>query len=126
MTYRGPRLAIEIPETHLTRFLLDGASRWFDKAAFVDGPTGRTLTYGQWAEGVRRGARGLVARGFRKGDVFAMSHAPAGARVWKEALLAGEIDLRIWPVRSQFQRPVEQPLRTFQIALVATQSGQIH
>jgi 5-methylthioribose kinase len=27
--------------------------------------------------------------------VFAMSHAPAGARVWKEILLAGEIDLEI-------------------------------
>jgi 5-methylthioribose kinase len=27
--------------------------------------------------------------------VFAMSHAPAGARVWKETLLAGEIDLAV-------------------------------
>src|SRR5262249_15533980 len=31
----------------------------------------------------------------RENYLFAMSHAPAGARVWKEALLAGEVDVRI-------------------------------
>src|SRR5690349_13364203 len=31
----------------------------------------------------------------RANYVFAMSHAPAGARVWKESLLAGEVDLAV-------------------------------
>jgi 5-methylthioribose kinase len=31
----------------------------------------------------------------RENYVFAMSHAPAGARVWKETLLAGEVDLEV-------------------------------
>jgi 5-methylthioribose kinase len=31
----------------------------------------------------------------RANFVFAMSHAPAGARVWKESLLAGEVDLAV-------------------------------
>jgi 5-methylthioribose kinase len=31
----------------------------------------------------------------RENYVFVMSHAPAGARVWKELLLAGEIDLEL-------------------------------
>src|SRR5205814_2089261 len=31
----------------------------------------------------------------RPNYVFAMSHAPPGARVWKEALLAGEVELAL-------------------------------
>src|SRR5262249_49933138 len=31
----------------------------------------------------------------RDNYIFAMCHAPAGARVWKDALLAGEVDLNI-------------------------------
>jgi 5-methylthioribose kinase len=31
----------------------------------------------------------------RANYVFAMSHAPAGSRVWKESLLAGEVDLAV-------------------------------
>jgi 5-methylthioribose kinase len=31
----------------------------------------------------------------RENFLFAMSHAPDGARVWKEALLAGEVDVRV-------------------------------
>ena len=44
-----------------------------DKPALVDGPTGRTLTYRQLADGVERVAAGLAARGFGRGDVLALS-----------------------------------------------------
>jgi acyl-CoA synthetase (AMP-forming)/AMP-acid ligase II len=100
MIYRGPRPDIEIPETHLTRFLLEGSSRWSDKPAFVDGPTGRTLTYGQWAEGVRRTARGLVARGFRKGDVFAIfsPNVPEYAVAFHAVALAGGACTTVNPI----------------------------
>ena len=41
-----------------------------DKPAIIDGPTGRTLTYAQLVDAVRRVAAGLAAHGFAKGDVL--------------------------------------------------------
>jgi acyl-CoA synthetase (AMP-forming)/AMP-acid ligase II len=63
----GPA-AVPMPE-----FVLEHASRYGDKPALVDGPTGRTLTYRQLAGGVERVAAGLAARGFGRGDVLALS-----------------------------------------------------
>ncbi|HBB96947.1 MAG TPA: 4-coumarate--CoA ligase family protein, partial [Blastocatellia bacterium] len=40
--------------------------------ALVDGPTGRSLTYAEFEDAVRRTAASLAARGFKKGDVFAI------------------------------------------------------
>ena len=50
----------------------DTRQRLGDKPALIDGPSGRTITYGQLADSVRRAAAGLAQRGFRKGDVFAI------------------------------------------------------
>jgi acyl-CoA synthetase (AMP-forming)/AMP-acid ligase II len=68
----APEPPLVIPEVALTPFLLERATERGDKPAFVDGPSGRTLTYRDWADGVRKVATGLAARGFRKGDVFAI------------------------------------------------------
>ena len=40
-----------------------------DKPALIDGPTGRTLRYGELVTAVRRAAGGLAARGLAKGEV---------------------------------------------------------
>jgi acyl-CoA synthetase (AMP-forming)/AMP-acid ligase II len=72
MIFRAPEPDREIPEVALTPLLLDAAAGRGDKPAIVDGPSGRTLTYAGWVDGVRRAAAGLAARGFRKGDVFAI------------------------------------------------------
>ena len=56
----------------LPDFLLEHARDLGDKPALVDGPTGRTLTYRQLADGVERVAAGLAARGFGRGDVLAL------------------------------------------------------
>ncbi len=69
--FRGPYPDIEIPDVSLTRFVFERAGELGDKPAFVDGPTGRTLTYSGLSDAVRRAAAGLVSRGFQKGDVFA-------------------------------------------------------
>ena len=53
-------------------FVLERASRLGDKPALVDGPSGRTISYGQLAAGVERVAAGLAARGFGKGGVLAL------------------------------------------------------
>jgi acyl-CoA synthetase (AMP-forming)/AMP-acid ligase II len=72
MIFRGPYPDIEIPDTPLTPLVLRHTERLADKPALIDGPSGRTLTYGQLAESVRRTAAGLAVRGFRKGNVLAI------------------------------------------------------
>jgi acyl-CoA synthetase (AMP-forming)/AMP-acid ligase II len=72
MIFRAPEAPLEIPDVALTPFLLEGAKRFGDKPALIDGPSGRTLTYRGWAEGVQRAAAGLAQDGFRKGDVLAI------------------------------------------------------
>jgi acyl-CoA synthetase (AMP-forming)/AMP-acid ligase II len=71
----SPHPDVQIPDVPLHELVLADAGRRADAAALVDGPSGRTLTYGQLAGGVRRVAAGLAARGFGKGDVFAI-HSP--------------------------------------------------
>jgi acyl-CoA synthetase (AMP-forming)/AMP-acid ligase II len=68
---RSPFPDIEIPDTPFTEFVLERADQRGDKAAIIDGPTGRTITYPQLVESVRGLAAGLAERGFGKGDVFA-------------------------------------------------------
>ena len=68
---RSPFPDIEIPDMPFTDFVLARAGDDRDKAAFIDGPSGRTITYAQLVESVRGLAAGLAERGFGKGDVFA-------------------------------------------------------
>src|ERR1700691_2954974 len=72
MIHRAPEPPIAIPEVALTPFLLESAAARADKAAFIDGPSGRTLTYRAWAAAVRQVAAGLAQRGLRQGDRFAI------------------------------------------------------
>jgi acyl-CoA synthetase (AMP-forming)/AMP-acid ligase II len=70
--FRSPEPDIVIPEVALTPFLLERAAARRDKPAFIDGPTGRTLTYAGLVEAVHGTAAGLAARGFRQGNVLAI------------------------------------------------------
>ena len=83
--------AIDDPAVPVPEFLFEGASRFGDKPALVDGPTGRTLSYRQLAEGVERVAAGLAARGFGNGDVLALSspNLPEYAVAMYGAMAAG-------------------------------------
>jgi len=63
---------VTIPEVPYHSFILQHAQEWKDRPAFIDGPTGRTLTHGQVAGGARLVASSLAKRGFKKGDVFAI------------------------------------------------------
>jgi acyl-CoA synthetase (AMP-forming)/AMP-acid ligase II len=69
---RSPHPDVEIPDLPLHELVLAGAGERGNRAAVIDGPTGRALTYSQLAAGVRQMAAGLAARGFGKGDVFAV------------------------------------------------------
>jgi acyl-CoA synthetase (AMP-forming)/AMP-acid ligase II len=68
---RSPFPDVEIPDMSFTDFVLARASEQGDKAALIDGPSGRAITYSELVVSVRGLAAGLAARGFAKGDVFA-------------------------------------------------------
>src|SRR5262245_10920740 len=75
MIFRSPYPDVEIPNVSLADFVLRHAERLADKEALIDAASGRSLTYGQLANGIRGAAAGLWERGLRKGDVVAI-YAP--------------------------------------------------
>jgi 4-coumarate--CoA ligase len=72
MIHTSPLPDVEIPEVPLTSYVLERARELGDKPALIDGPTGRTMTYGELADHVASLAGGLRARGFGRGDVLAV------------------------------------------------------
>lgn len=100
MIVRAPEPPLDIPEVPFTPFLLASASLRGDKPAFIDAPTGRTLTYQGWADAVRRTAAGLARRGVRKGDVVGIfSHnLPEYAVAFHAVSLIGGINTTINPL----------------------------
>jgi len=72
VVYRSPLPDVDIPDVALTPFVLERGAERRDKVALVDATSGRTITYGDLAEGVRRVAGGLCGRGFGKGDVLSI------------------------------------------------------
>ncbi|GBC83374.1 Long-chain-fatty-acid--CoA ligase [bacterium HR10] len=100
MIVRGPYPEIAIPEVPLTPFVLERAERWGEKAALIDGPTGRSVSYRALAESVRRVAAGLWRRGFRKGDVLALysPNLPEYAVAFHAVSLIGGITATVNPL----------------------------
>ena len=100
MIYRSPYPDVDIPNVTLQDFLFERAVKYTDKAALIDGPTGRTVTYGQLVGAVRRTAAGLAARGFGKGDVFAIysPNVPEYAIAFFGVATAGGINTTVNPL----------------------------
>ena len=96
----SPHPDVTIPDLPLHEFVLADAMRRADQAALVDGPSGRTITYGQLAGGVGRVAAGLAARGFAKGDVFAIfsPNLPEYALAFYGVSAAGGVNTTISPL----------------------------
>ncbi|MDQ3619107.1 MAG: AMP-binding protein [Actinomycetota bacterium] len=72
MIFESPFPQVDVPEAPFSPFVLEHAADRGDKGAIIDGPSGRTITYGELSDTARAVAAGLSARGFRKGDVFAV------------------------------------------------------
>src|SRR5437016_3759173 len=72
MIFRAPYPDVAIPEVSITDFIFASTAAFKDKTALIDGPSGRSLTYAEVQDAVRRVAASLAARGFEKGDVFAI------------------------------------------------------
>ena len=111
MIFRSPDGAITIPEVSLPELILGRAERFADKKALIDGPTGRTYTFNDLADRVRRTSGGLSARGFRKGDVIALlaPNSPEYGIVFLAAALIGGINTTLnpastpWEIETQLQ-----------------------
>ena len=72
MIFKSPHASVTIPELSVTDYVLRRAVALADKPALIDGPTGRTYTYGQLPDYVNMLAAGFAHHGFRKGDVLAI------------------------------------------------------
>lgn len=100
MIFKSPYPDVAIPEMALTPFVLQHAQQLADKPALIDGPSGRTLTYGQLAGAIQKVAAGLAGRGFNKGDVFAIysPNLPEYAIAFHGVALAGGVNTTINPL----------------------------
>ncbi len=72
MIYKSSYPDVDIPTVSLPELVFSQIAERIDKPALIDGPTGRTLTFGQLAAATQKVALGLAQRGFKKGDVFAI------------------------------------------------------
>src|SRR4026208_484321 len=95
-----PRPLVPTPAASIPDFVLRHAARLGDKPALIDGPTGRTLSYRQLAEGARRTAAGLARRGFAKGQVLAIycPNLPEYAVVFLGVAMAGGVNTTVNPL----------------------------
>jgi acyl-CoA synthetase (AMP-forming)/AMP-acid ligase II len=98
--YGSPEGDVDVPDADVTSFVLEHAGDRGDKGALIDGPSGRTLTYGELAGAVRRLSSGLAARGFGKGDVLAlfMPNLPEYAIAFHGAAAAGGMCTTVNPL----------------------------
>ena len=72
MIFRSSYPEVTIPAAPLTDIVLEGAAARGDQPALIEWPSRRVITYAQLAAGVHALAAGLLARGFRQGEVFAI------------------------------------------------------
>ena len=89
--FKSPLPEVTIPNIALTEFILREADRVPDREALIDGPTGRSYTYGQLKGMIHAFAGGLAARGLGKGDTIALMapNIPEFAIVFHGAAVAG-------------------------------------
>src|SRR5712692_5066477 len=100
MIFRGPYPDVTIPEVSLTDFVFQSASGIKDKPALIEGLSGRTWTYAQLADAVRRTAASLAKKGFRKGDVFGIfsTNCPEYAIAFHAVAVLGGISTTLNPL----------------------------
>src|SRR6266404_7610123 len=100
MIFHGPYPDVAIPDVSLTDFIFKSANGILDKPALIDGPTGRTWTYAQLENSVRRTAASLAKKGFKKGDVFVIfsTNCPEYAIAFHAVAMLGGINTTLNPL----------------------------
>jgi acyl-CoA synthetase (AMP-forming)/AMP-acid ligase II len=109
MIFKSPYPDIEIPDTSVVSFILERAAQFAAKPALIDGRDGRVVTYEQLASAIDRTAAGLAARGFRKGDVFAIHcvNSPEYAVAFLAVAKLGGISTLVSPLFNQAELAVQ-------------------
>src|SRR6478672_4304856 len=109
MIFQSPYPDIEIPEVPVASFILEHASQFGSRAALIDGQTGNQLTFDELRAAVDRTASGLAARGFRKGDVFAINCAntPAYGVAFLAVAQLGGIATMVSPLFNEAELTVQ-------------------
>jgi acyl-CoA synthetase (AMP-forming)/AMP-acid ligase II len=72
MIFKSPFPDVEIPNLSLPDYLMRETAGYGSRKALIDGPSGRSYTYDQLREYIRRTAAGLQARGFGHGQTLAI------------------------------------------------------
>ena len=100
MIVKSTSADVSIPDVTITEYVLRRAEEFSDKPAIIDGPSGRTLTYQQLAAAIDGTAAGLAARGFSKGDVFAIycPNVPEYAVIFNAVASVGGINTTVNPL----------------------------
>jgi len=100
MLYKSRQPDVEIPAISLTDFVFAEAERRADRAALIEGPSGRTLSFGDLVVAIRRVAKGFAARGMKKGDVLAIysPNLPEYAVAFHGAASLGGVNTTISPL----------------------------
>jgi len=70
--FRSPYPDVTIPEMPFSDYIFENLSQWAHEPAFIDGPSGRMLTFAQVAESARKVGASLARRGLTKGEVVAI------------------------------------------------------
>ena len=121
MIFRSVDPAPSIPNVSLSEFVMANFAAFGDKPAVIDGPTGRALTYRATSGRRAPHAFGLVGRGMKKGDVFAilLPNLPEYATAFLGVVAAGGVVTTINPlmtaeeIRRQLKDTGAQWLLTF-------------
>ena len=118
--HHSPLPLVEIPDLPLSEFILRRAGELGDKPALIDAASGRTITYGQLGHLVRSFAGGLVARGFKKGDVLAFMspNVPEYAVAFHGTAWAGGVVTTVNPTYTE--REVHHQLEDAGASLLVT------
>jgi len=100
MIFRSHYPDVSIPKVSLPEFIFSGAEARGNSIAFIDGGSGRTVTYAQLLTSVRKTAAGLHRRGLRKGEVVGIysPNVPEYGIAWHGVALAGGVNTTANPL----------------------------
>ncbi|HEX3758974.1 MAG TPA: AMP-binding protein [Kofleriaceae bacterium] len=89
-----------IPDVSLPQYVRDAVSSRAGDVAVIDGPTGRSYTFGQVLDHAASIAHGLIARGIAPGDrvAFLVPNLPEVALAFHGVLAAGAIAMMVNPL----------------------------
>jgi acyl-CoA synthetase (AMP-forming)/AMP-acid ligase II len=99
IVHRSPLPDVEIPEASITDHVFEHLDRFRDRIAMIDGPTGRSYTYGVLHDLIGRAAGGLQAAGVGPGTVVAVMapNVPEYAIAFHGTVAAGGVVTSVNP-----------------------------